>query len=613
MNRKSIILSAWLLTSTAHAFAQQEVPQESTFLNPERVTIKDGRDSMNITIKGRQGEPDFTFSRTVMYPSDEVTVTRERRTYPDFSIPFGINSVKDKEGPFEMKGTRTFVVNGFECEISTDSTVSISRKPSPFLTDAVTDSVFHIPGFVEYEGKTYQVTRIAEKGFAGNIDIKHLVIDEGVKIIDFQAFICCYNLESIHIPASLSFVGNSIFGSCYNLKSIVVNPANKVFDSRDNCNAIIRTKHNELVAGCGGSSIPSSVTFIGETAFASCRFTESITIPEGVTQIRESAFSGCIELKSISLPQSLEHIDNYAFAGCESLQSIVIPKNVSFIGKILFRYCNQLESITVEKGNKYYDSRQNCNAIIETESNKLVAASVGTRLIEGIEEIGREAFYGVTLYELHIPKSVTSAEQWAFSGCNNLKSITVDKDNPIYTSPAGSNVLLTKDGKTLIRGCSTSVIPQEVTTIGEDAFCGVNFTNSCLYLPEGLKGIDHMAFAGCTNLYQVIVPSSVEYISEHAFASCPDLNIALLKGGGKALGSYAFAGCKRLGIIQLPEGMTTIKDGAFSGCTNLYGISLPSSLQEVGRNAFKDCPCEKEVLQLVLKNKNTSQTKERDL
>ena len=86
MNRKSIILSAWLLTSAAHAFAQQEVPQESTFLNPERVTIKDGRDSMNITIKGRQGEPDFTFSRTVMYPSDEVTVTRERRTHPDFPI-----------------------------------------------------------------------------------------------------------------------------------------------------------------------------------------------------------------------------------------------------------------------------------------------------------------------------------------------------------------------------------------------------------------------------------------------------------------------------------------------------------------------------------------------
>ena len=581
MNRKSIILSAWLLTSAAHAFAQQEVSQESTFLNTERVTIRDGRDSMNITIKGRLGEPDFTFSRTVMYPSDEVTVTRERRTHPDFSIPFGINSVKDKEGPFEMKGTRSFVANGFECKISTDSTVSISRMPVAYLTDAVTDSVFHIPSFVEYEGKTYQVTRIAEKGFAGNIDIKHLVIDEGVKIIDFQAFICCYNLESVRIPASLSFIGNSIFGSCYNLKSIIVDSANTELDSRENCNAVIQTENDILLAGCATSRIP-----------------------EGVKAIDDFSFDGCINLKHISLPQSLEYIGNFVFGGCTSLQSVVIPRNVEDIGRGLFGDCNQLKSITVEDGNEYYDSRQNCNAIIHTETNKLVAACAGTRLIEGIEKIGGEAFYGVPLYELHIPKSVTSAEQWAFEDCRYLKSITVDKDNPAYTSPAGSNVLLTKDGKTLIKGCSTSVIPQGVTTIGEGAFWGVNlFTYGFLSIPKGVKTIEDRAFHGCTNLYHLIVPSSVETIGEHAFAACPDLNGVLLKGEVKELGPYAFANSERLGIIQLPEGMTTIKDGAFSGCTNLYGINLPSSLQEVGRNAFKDCPCEKEVLQLVQKNK----------
>lgn len=603
MNRKSIILSAWLLTSAAHAFAQQEVPQESTFLNPERVTIKDSRDSMNITIKGRQGEPDFTFSRTVMYPSDEVTVTRERRTHPNFSIPFGINWVKEKEETFEMKVTRTFVANGFECEILSDSTVSISRPPVAYLTDTVTDSVFHIPAFVEYNGKTYQVRDIAIRGFAGNIDIKHLIIDEGIKSINPWAFICCYNLESIRIPASLSFISNGIFGSCYNLKSIVVDSANTVFDSRENCNAVIRKSHGILVVGCANTHIPKGVTQIGYNAFNNCYSLESITIPEGVTQIAERAFSGCIDLKAIILPQSLEHIDNDAFVGCTSLQSVVIPKNVTFVGRSLFSNCNQLKSITVEKGNKRYDSRQNCNAIIETESNKLIAACIGTHLIEGIEEIGEYAFDGVSLYDLHIPKSVTSAEQWAFSGCNNLKSITVDKDNPIYASPAGSNVLLTKDGKTLIKGCPSSIIPQGITKIGEEAFSRVNFTNSCFHLPEGLEEIGHMAFYSCTNLYQVIVPSSVEYISEHAFANCQDLYIAFLKGGGKILGPYAFAACKRLGIIRLPEGMTTIEHGAFYGCTNLYGIGLPSSLQEVGRNAFKDCPCEKEVLQLVQKNK----------
>ena len=597
MNGKTTAL-AMLIGLSANGFAQKGITRE-TFLQPKEVSIESSKELMNITIKGREGEPDFHYNRSVVLAQDEPIITRERHTNLDFVIPFSQSGTEEKS----KEGNPVFFADGFKCEILTDSTVSISRMPVAYLTDAVTDSVFHIPAFVEYDGKTYQVREIAERGFTGNNNIKHLVIDEGIKAINSWAFICCYNLESVRIPASLSFIDHDIFGGCHNLKSIVVNPANKVFDSRDNCNAIIKTEFNILVAGCGGSSIPSSVTTIGEAAFANCRFLESITIPEGVTQIRESAFSGCIELKSISLPQSLEDIEDGAFGGCESLQSIVIPKNVGFIGKCLFRYCNQLVSITVEKGNKRYDSRQNCNAIIETESNKLVVTCAGTRLIEGIEEIGREAFYGVPLYELHIPKSVTSAEQWAFSGCDNLKSITVDEDNPAYTSPAGSNVLLTKDGKTLIKGCPTSVIPQGITTIGEGAFSGVNFTNSCLYLPEGLKIIGHQAFYGCTNLYQVIVPSSVEYIRENAFASCPDLNIALLKGGGKSLGPYAFAGCKRLGIIQLPEGMTTIKDGAFSGCTNLYGIGLPSSLQEVGRNAFKDCPCEEEVLQLVQKNK----------
>ncbi|MBR2360565.1 MAG: leucine-rich repeat domain-containing protein [Bacteroidaceae bacterium] len=597
MNGKTTAL-AMLIGLSANGFAQKGITRE-TFLQPKEVSIESSKELMNITIKGREGEPDFHYNRSVVLAQDEPIITRERHTNLDFVIPFSQSGTEEKS----KEGNPVFFADGFKCEILTDSTVSISRMPVAYLTDAVTDSVFHIPAFVEYDGKTYQVREIAERGFTGNNNIKHLVIDEGIKAINSWAFICCYNLESVRIPASLSFIDHDIFGGCHNLKSIVVNPANKVFDSRDNCNAIIKTEFNILVAGCGGSSIPSSVTTIGEAAFANCRFLESITIPEGVTQIRESAFSGCIELKSISLPQSLEDIEDGAFGGCESLQSIVIPKNVGFIGKCLFRYCNQLVSITVEKGNKRYDSRQNCNAIIETESNKLVVTCAGTRLIEGIEEIGREAFYGVPLYELHIPKSVTSAEQWAFSGCDNLKSITVDEDNPAYTSPAGSNVLLTKDGKTLIKGCPTSVIPQGITTIGEGAFSGVNFTNSCLYLPEGLKIIGHQAFYGCTNLYQVIVPSSVEYIRENAFASCPDLNIALLKGGGKSLGPYAFAGCKRLGIIQLPEGMTTIKDGAFRGCTNLYGIGLPSSLQEVGRNAFKDCPCEEEVLQLVQKNK----------
>lgn len=605
MNRKSIILSAWLLTSAFHAFAQQEVPQESTFLNPERVTIKDGRDSMNITIKGRQGEPDFTFSRTVMYPSDEVTVTRERRTHPDFSIPFGFNSVKDKEEAFEMKGTRTFIVNGFECVVhrSSDDDINISRKLTSYLANKA-DSVLHIPAFIEYEGKRYNVSGISKKGFAGNTDIKHLIIDEGVWDIGDEAFICCTNLQSVRIPATAEYFGLNAFGSCPNLKSIIVDSANKEFDSRDNCNAIIETKSNTLAVGCGESSIPSSVTTIRQGAFANCLNMESITIPEGVKQIEDEAFAGCYHLKSISLPQSLEYLGMYVFWNCTSLPSIVIPKNVKEIKHGgLFQGCNQLKSLTVEEGNGRYDSRSACNAIVETATNTLVTACAGTRIVEGIGAIGEEAFTGMPIHSLHLPKTVSKIENYAFYNCEELVSITVDEENPVYSSPAGSNALLTKDGKTLVLGCAGTVFPEGITHIGEGAFWGNRVPMGALSLPEGIKVIGERAFSHCPNLWMLTIPSSVDSIGEYAFSYCPKLNIACLKGGGKMLAYGIFYRCEKLVAIELPQGMESISNIAFSHCTNLYSIGLPSSLQEVGRNAFKDCPCEKEVLQLVQKNK----------
>ena len=506
-----------------------------------------------------------------------------------------------------MKGTRTFVVNGFECVVHSlsDDDVDISRKLTSYLANEA-DSVLHIPAFVEYEGKRYNVGSISKKGFAGNTDIKHLIIDEGVWAIGDEAFICCTNLQSVRIPASIEDIGWNIFGSCPNLKSITVDPANEEFDSRDNCNAIIETESNTLVAGCGGSSIPSSVTTIGDAAFAHCLNMESITIPEGVKRIEDGAFTGCYYLKSISLPQSLEYLGRYVFWDCTSLPSIVIPKNVKEIGYRygnLFRGCNQLKSLTVEEGNSRYDSRSACNAIVETASNALVTACAGTRIVEGIETIVEEAFTGMPIHSLHLPKTVSKIENYAFFNCEELVSITVDEENPVYSSPAGSNALLTKDGKTLVLGCGATVFPEGITHIGEGAFGGNRVPMGTLSLPEGIKVIGGRAFRQCPNLWIITIPSSVDSIGEYAFSYCQNLNVASLKGGGKKLAFGAFFECEKLVAIELPQGMESIGNIAFSHCTNLYSVSLPSSLQEVGFEAFKDCPCEKEVLQLVQKNK----------
>ena len=105
------------------------------------------------------------------------------------------------------------------------------------------------------------------------------------------------------------------------------------------------------------------------------------------------------------------------------------------------------------------------------------------------------------------------------------------------------------------------------------------------------------------SIKKVVLSSGVLSIGEYAFSYCRNLNVASLKGGGKKLAFGAFFECEKLVAIELPQGMESIGNIAFSHCTNLYSVSLPSSLQEVGFESFKDCPCEKEVLQLVQKNK----------
>lgn len=499
-------------------------------------------------------------------------------------------------------GQSTFTVGCFNCEILKDSTVRISRTPIPYNMSGTLDSLLRIPSTVEHKGKIYSVRDIAEKGFAGNADIRHLVIDEGIKQIRREAFICCVNLQSVRIPESVTHIEENIFGSCYNMQSIIVDSANKDFDSRDNCNAIIETANNVLIAGCDASKIPFGVTTIGSEAFAHCKKMKSITLPEGITHISNLAFSGCSNLKNISLPQSLEYIGMYAFYGCNSLSSIVIPKNVQKIEwGGLFRECNQLKSLIVETGNSVYDSRQGCNAIIETCCDKLVTACAGTKLIEGINEIGEEAFSGVPLCRLHIPKSVTKINCLAFTDSNCLMSITVDEENPFYASPLGSNAILTKDAKTLVLGCGNTIIPKEVTEIGAYAFGWNNAPVQSLCLPEGLKSIGESAFSRCGNLWQIYIPSSVESIGENAFYGCPNLTVVQLRGKVKELKSSVFSDCKKLAVVELPEGMTTIGDRAFSHCTNLYSISVPSSLREIKHGAFERCPCEKDVLQVVQK------------
>jgi len=284
------------------------------------------------------------------------------------------------------------------------------------------------------------------------------------------------------------------------LTGITVEAGNPVYDSRENCNAIIETASNTLIAGCKNTIIPSSiitigvsafydhynmtsieipnsVTSIGEYAFAHCSGLTAVTISNSVTSIGKYAFEFCRGLTSVNISNSVTSIGVSAFNCCSSLTSIFIPISVTSIGSNVFSGCSALTAITVEDGNTVYDSRDNCNAIIETASNKLIAGCQNTLIPSNVTSIGTFAFYNCSsLTSLTIPNSVTSIDDYAFSNCGSLISVTIPNS-------------VTRIGYSVFARCSslTSIYNYAITpqTMNSTIFSNVNLSSCTLHVPCG--------------------------------------------------------------------------------------------------------------------------------
>ena len=336
-------------------------------------------------------------------------------------------------------------------------------------------------------------------------------------------------------------------------------------------------------------SIPSSVTSIDWGAFSGCISLTSVSIPSSVTSIGQQAFYGCSSLTSITIPNSVTSIGSSAFYDCTSLTSVTIHTSVTTIGQWAFWGCSSLTSIKVESGNTVYDSRDNCNAIIETSSNTLIQGCQNTTIPNDVTSIGDGAFVncsGLTsidipnnvtaiggyafgncsgLTSVTIPNSVTSIGSDAFSGCSGLSSIRVASGNTVYDSRDNCNAIIKTQKNELVVGCKNTIIPNSVTSIGR------------------------YAFWGCSDLLSVAIPNSVTYISDYAFADCINLTTITIPNSVTYIGGGAFADCTSLTSVIIPNTVTQINDATFQGCSSLTSVTIPNSVTSIYMNAFRNC------------------------
>lgn len=178
---------------------------------------------------------------------------------------------------------------------------------------------------------------IWEYAFNGCTALKKITFPDGLKAIRDNAFLGCTELESASISKSVQNIGNGIFASCTKLCKITVAADNTVYDSRDDCNAIIVSATNELLQGCLETVIPTTVTRIGNSAFAGFPFKEFV-IPDNIISLGDHAFETCTNLTSVTIPEGVTEIGNGTFLACLSLASIDIPSSVTSIGDFAFAY-----------------------------------------------------------------------------------------------------------------------------------------------------------------------------------------------------------------------------------------------------------------------------------
>lgn len=413
----------------------------------------------------------------------------------------------------------------------------------------------------------------------------------------------------------LSLVMSTIWAGNVIIYTTVAKDVNEVRKHRSSDFNVPIVDHT-ILDGVGTITFADELTTINERAFRNRDDIVSITLPNTVVYIGYAAFSDCDSLKNITLPDNLKTISASMLSGCTSLSKIFIPNAVEFIGEGAFTFCTSLSEMVVDPENQKYDSRNGCNAIIETKTNTLVAGCESTIIPNDILHIAPSAFEGCAeLSSILLPQELKSVGNSAFAQCKKLTSINIPES-------------VQRMGDYIFDGCEC--LPQEVIfqdntsciAIYADTYlvrvlnCPKSFT-----FRSGTRWIGSRAFKGSHILEQIEIPSSIKGIGSGAFEDClmlptecglqyadtylvgiapiydddaefiaqRDMKKCTIRYGTRWIGSDAFSDCEALAKIDIPNTVEFIGESAFAYCRNLKKIVLPSSLTQIGDGVFAGC------------------------
>ena len=582
----------------------------------------------------------------------------------------------------EQDGITYYILNGNAIVVSADTTLKNVVIPSDINGYPVTEIR---EAFKEH----YQLVSIILPNSLKTIGnysfyyctrLKNIEIPESVTTINSHAFCFCTQLTTLTLYNNITHIGHQAFDYCYKLTDVyyygaledwcnieysgsfsspmqdgknfysygeLVTELDDVFDGWTTIDTMWFSGFDCVTKVV----IPSTVTSIGNAAFASCTGITELVIPQSVTSIGTSAFKNCCGLTSIILPNKLSSIGQYTFYNCENLKEITFGDNVMSIDAYAFGSCISLESVNIPNsvttiGSKAFDSCTNLKYLIipssvtsmktdsfpsttilmveensyahefASENGLLYSLYDGTNLPEiyDVDNIryfiqeGKAIAMGVvdtSITEAIIVDSVNECPvvelRETFKNCSSLESVTLPNtleiigSNAFYSCSKLSNIEIPNSvitiGKFAFYSCSsiTSLeIPNSVTIIDSNAFASCTRLAS-ISLGDNLLTIGGNAFNTCSNLSSIVIPNSVTTIGSNSFYKCTSLTSIVIPDNVTSISGHAFGYCTNLESVTIGKAVTSIGGYAFYGCTSLAAITIPSNVESIGMDAFRLC------------------------